>query len=176
MLTQLFCEIDDFCKEFEGIWKKHLLTTGQKRRQYESRLSMSEIMTIIAYFHLSKYRHFKGYYTEFVMKRIGDAFPNLVSYNRFVELKKSVSIPLAVYLNYCCMGTASGISFIDSTPIKVCHNLRINSNKVFKRLAKRGKTSVGWFFGFKLHLVINDRGDLLSLCSLPAISTIVTGE
>ena len=167
MLTQLFCEIDDFCQEFDSIWKQHLLNSGRKRRRCESSLSMSEIMTIIVYFHLSNYRHFKGYYTQLVMKRLNTAFPGLVSYNRFVELKKLVSIPLAVFLNTRCMGSVSGLSFIDSTSLPVCHNLRINNHKVFKGIARRGKTSVGWFYGFKVHPIVNDGGEILSCFFTP---------
>src|SRR5207249_4772829 len=60
-------------------------------------------------------------------------------------------------------GQCSGISFIDSTKISVCHNRRIWSHKVFKALAKRGETCVDWFYGFKLHLVVNDCGELLAV-------------
>ncbi len=61
------------------------------------------------------------------------------------------------------LGTNTGIGFIDSTCIKVCHNRRIKAHKVFDGIAKRGKTSVDWFYGFKLHLAINDRGELLNI-------------
>ncbi len=87
------------------------------------------------------------------------AFPDLVSYNRFIELKGSALIPLCSYLNLK-KGKVTGISFVDSTSIKVCNNRRIHSHKVFKSLAKRGKNSMGWFYGFKLHLIINDQGEL----------------
>ncbi|TYP77418.1 MULTISPECIES: IS982 family transposase [Nitrosomonas] len=60
-------------------------------------------------------------------------------------------------------GRCCGISFIDSTKISVCHNRRIGSHKVMAGFAARGKTSVDWFYGFKLHLVINDQGELLGV-------------
>ena len=69
-------------------------------------------------------------------------------------------MPLTAYL-ITQLGTCHGISFADSTAIKVCHNRRIPSNKVFAEQAKRGKTSVGWFFGFKLHLILNDEGEIV---------------
>jgi hypothetical protein len=123
-------------------------------------------MTIIVMFHASSYRNFKAYYTEQVMKHYAAAFPRLISYQRFVELMSQALVPLCGYLQ-TRKGECSGISFIDSTSLKVCHNRRINSHKVFAGRARRGKTSVDWFFGFKLHLVINDRGELLSLRLTP---------
>ncbi len=95
------------------------------------------------------------------------AFPDLISYSRFVQLMPSTLIPLCVYL-MGRRGQQSGISFIDATSIVVCHNRRIQSHKVFKGLARRGKTSTGWFYGFKLHLIINDRGELLAFQVTPA--------
>jgi hypothetical protein len=123
-------------------------------------------MTIIVLFHASSYRNFKAYYTEHAMKHYAGAFPRLVSYQRFVELMPSALVPLCGYLQ-TKKGRCSGISFIDSTSLKVCHNRRIHSHKVFEGCARRGKTSVDWFYGFKLHLVINDCGELLSLRLTP---------
>jgi hypothetical protein len=129
-------------------------------------LCLSEVMTIIVLFHSSGYRNFKTYYTQHVLKHMAGAFPRLVSYNRFVELMPSAIVPLCGYLQ-TRTGECSGISFIDSTSLKVCHNRRIHSHKVFSGCARRGKTSVDWFFGFKLHLVVNDCGELLSLRLTP---------
>jgi hypothetical protein len=123
-------------------------------------------MTIVVLFHASSYRNFKAYYTEHVMKRLAWAFPRLVSYGRFVELMPSALVPLCGYLQ-SRKGRCSGISFVDSTSLKVCHDRRIHSRRVFSGCARRGKTSVDWFFGFKLHLVINDRGELLALRLTP---------
>lgn len=89
-------------------------------------------------------------------------FPYSVSYNRFVELMQSASLPMVIFLKTCCLGEGSGIAFIDSTPIRVCKNKRIKNNKVFKDIAEVGKSTMGYFFGFKLHLVINDKGELLN--------------
>ena len=163
-ILPLFCDIDDFCLLFEPYWRARLLDTRQRRRA--SSMCLSEVMTIIVLFHASSYRNFKAYYTEQVMKHYAGAFPRLVSYNRFVELMPSALVPLCGYLQRR-KGTCSGISFVDSTSLAVCHNRRIHSHKVFAQCARRGKTSVDWFFGFKLHLVINDRGELLSLRLTP---------
>jgi hypothetical protein len=71
------------------------------------------------------------------------------------------------FLNTVCFGKCTGISFVDSTKIAVCNNKRINRNKVFKGVAKLGKNTMGWFYGFKLHLICNDRGEVLSFCLTP---------
>jgi len=164
-ILPIFCDIDDFCLLFEPLWKQRLLASG-RRRDRASALCLSEIMTIIVLFHSSAYRNFKAYYTEHVMKNLPWAFPRLVSYSRFVELMSAALVPLCGYLQ-TRKGQCSGISFVDSTSLKVCHNRRIHSHKVFQGCARRGKTSVDWFYGFKLHLVINDCGELLSLRLTP---------
>ena len=163
-ILPLFCDIDDFCLLFEPLWRRKLLETRQRNRP--STLCLSEVMTIVVLFHASSYRNFKAYYTEHVMKRYAWAFPRLVSYQRFVELMPSALVPLCGYLQ-TRKGECSGISFVDSTSLAVCHNRRIHSHKVFAGCARRGKTSVDWFFGFKLHLVTNDCGELLSLRLTP---------
>lgn len=124
-------------------------------------------MTIVIAFQDSAYRTFKDYYTRHVMLNLRSEFPQLVSYNRFVELQKTALIPLLYYL-HTRKGAVTGISFIDSTPIKVCHPKRASGNQVFEELAQWGKNSIGWYFGFKLHLVINDRGELLAFKLTPA--------
>jgi hypothetical protein len=166
-LTELFCDVDDFCQEFLPVWRKQLLSTGEVQRQRNRSLSVSEIMTILIHFHQSHYRDFKAYYTDYVLERLRREFPSLVSYTRFVEFIPSVLIPLCVYLRSQCLAKCTGISFIDSTSLAVCKNPRIHSHKVFSGLAERGKTSTGWFFGFKLHLIFNDRGELLNLMLTP---------
>ena len=166
-LVELFCAVDDFCKVFVPIWHKQMLTSGEIQRQRMRSLNVSEIMTILIHFHQSHYRDFKAYYNDYVLERLRSEFPGLVSYTRFVEYIPSVLIPLCVYLRHNCFGICTGISFMDSTSLKVCRNQRIHSHKVFAGLAERGKTSTGWFFGFKLHLIFNDRGELLNLMLTP---------
>lgn len=166
-LTELFCNVDDFCQEFLPVWRKQLLSAGEVQRQRRRSLRVSEIMTILIHFHQSHYRDFKAYYTAYVLERLRGEFPGLVSYSRFIEFIPSVLIPLCVYLRTQCLGKCTGISFIDSTSLAVCKNPRIHSHKVFSGLAERGKTSTGWFFGFKLHLIFNDRGELLNLMLTP---------
>lgn len=165
-ILPVFCDIDDFCQFFEPLWKQRLLASGERRRNRAGCLCLSEVMTIIVLFHTSSYRNFKAFYLEHVLKHYAGAFPHLVSYQRFVELMPSALVPLCGYLQ-SRKGECSGISFIDSTSLRVCHNRRIHSHKVFAGCARRGKTSVDWFYGFNLHLVINDSGELLALRLTP---------
>ena len=95
-------------------------------------------------------------------EHLSDCFPTLLSYNRFIELESRVSVLMMLLLKLCCLGKSRGVNFVDSTHLKSCDNRRIHNHKVFKGVAERGKTSIGWFYGFKLHLIINDRGEILS--------------
>lgn len=165
-LVEIFCIVDDFCKEFEPRWQQYQLDNGLRKRKRKSKMTLSEIMTIVIYFHQSNYRTFKSYYLEHVCKYHREEFPSLLSYSRFVHLMGQSIVPLTFFL-YTQRGTCTGISFIDSTSIKVCHNRRIQRNKVFRGLASRGRSTMGWFFGFKLHLVINDRGEILTFHLTP---------
>lgn len=124
-------------------------------------MHLSEIMTILVMFQLSHYKCFKDFYINSIQEIYQKEFPKLLSYNRFVELMPSAFMPLLVLI-HSLKGKETGKYFTDSTKLAVCHNLRINRNKVFKDCAKRGKTSTGWFFGFKLHLIINDKGEIMN--------------
>jgi hypothetical protein len=160
-LLELFVSVDDFCQAFLPIWEKKLLADGRKKRRRAGQLSLSEIMTILIYFHQSRYRNFKAYYKEYVCKQLRSEFPRLVSYERFVILMPAALGPLSAYLK-SLYGRCRGISFIDSTALEVCDNHRIHNHKVFEGFAKRGKGSMGWFYGLKLHLVVNDCGEILA--------------
>ena len=165
-LEELFCSVDDFCQIFETRWQHRLLKHDLQMRKRKRTLCLSEIMTILIGFHQSCYRNFKTYYLENVQIQWQSHFPKLVSYNRFVEWLPDTLVPLCAYLR-SCFGTCTGISFMDSTSLKVCHNRHIRQNRVFKDVAERGKTSVDWFFGLKLHLVINHNGELLNFQVTP---------
>ena len=164
-ITEIFCHIDDFCLDFIPKYQKLLL--GSRKRNKPSKLTLSEVMTIQVLFHLSGYRNFKTFYTGYVWVHLGSYFPDLVSYNRMVELKRDSLIPLAIYLKTHGVGPCTGISFIDSTPIRVCNNRRIHSHKVFEGLAQRGQCSIGWFYGFKLHLITADTGEIVDFMLTP---------
>ncbi len=163
-ITEVFVKVDDFCNEFEHEFKKHAITSDAsvKKRNRKATLCDSEIITILIAFHGGQFRNFKHFYIHYVCAELGDMFPKVVSYNRFIELSHRSALPFMLFLHHCCRGECTGISFIDSTKLRVCHNKRIKRNKVFKDIAKVGKSTMGWFFGFKLHLIINDKGEILS--------------
>lgn len=165
-LEELFCHVDDFCQKFEPLWQERLLEDGCKHRHRQRQLCLSEIMTIAIAFHQSHYRNFKAYYLEKVSIEWHQAFPKLVSYHRFIEWMPSILLPLSIYL-HSCFGQCTGVAVMDSTKIQVCHNRRIKRHRVFRDIGGRGKTSVDWFFGFKLHLVCNDQGELLNMAVTP---------
>jgi hypothetical protein len=167
-ITQIFCEVDDFCQQFARSWPESpLLPSMPGERLSRSRLHVSEIMTIAIAFHGSGYRTFKEFYTLCVLPHWRNAFPGLVSYTRFVELMPWGLMMLCCFLHRR-RGDMTGISFIDSTPIEVCHPSRAHAHRVFKDQVGWGKNSVGWYFGFKLHLIINERGELLAFKLTPA--------
>ncbi|MQL49208.1 IS982 family transposase [Photorhabdus khanii] len=165
-LEELYCCVDDFYQKFIPLWEQQLIENNRLKRHRAASLSLSEIMTLLILFHISHYRHFKAFYIEHVQQYLKADFPHLVSDNRIITLKKRAIIPLCAFLS-SRKEKSQGIAFIDSTKIAVCHNLRIPRNKVFEGVAQRGKTSMGGFYGFKLHLVINDCGELLSVKLTP---------
>jgi hypothetical protein len=165
-ILTVFCEIDDFCLEFEPRFNQMLIGDGKRQRNKPSAMALSEVMTIMVLFHLSGFRNLKTFYNGFVGQYLAAEFPHLSSYGRFVERQREALIPLWGYL-HLRRGNCTGISFVDATTLKVCQNLRIPRHKVFAGSAGRGQTSVGWFYGFKLHLIINDCGEILS-CYLTA--------
>lgn len=160
-ITDIFCTVDEFCVEFEKFIQPFLIGNPPKKKP---KMSNSEIITIMILFQLSGFRTFKHFYMYYVQKHMQAEFPQTVSYNRFTELMQSNLMALTMFAKTCALGNCSGISFVDSTPIKVCGNKRIKRNKVFKDVANVGKSTMGWFYGFKLHIVINDKGEILSFC------------
>ena len=123
-------------------------------------------MTILILFHSSSFQNLKHFYL-FVRTHMQKDFPHTVSYNRFVGLQRKVCIPLAIFLRTKSLGQCTGISFVDSTPIQSCHIKREKQHKTFKGFARKGKSTLGWFYGFKLHLIINDKGELLDFLLTP---------
>lgn len=165
-LTELFCLMDDFCRLFEPAWEQRLLASGKKKRKRRSELSLSELMTLAVLFHQLRFRQFKIFYRDYACRHLGAEFPKLPSYNRCVELMPRCAIPLAALFE-ALKGQCDGISIADATPLAVCDNKRIPRHRVFKDHAGRGKTSMGWFYGFKLHAIINSKGELIRLKLTP---------
>ena len=160
-LESVFCHVDDFCDKFMPVFEQQLITDGLRKRRRHSRMAMSECMTIVIAFHQSNYRDFKNFYLGHVSMYWKEYFPKLLSYTRFLEIMPSLIVPMCAYFE-TVKGKPTGIAFVDSTSLKVCHNIRIPRHKVFADSAKRGKGTMGWFYGFKLHLLVNHVGEIIS--------------
>src|SRR5512143_2208006 len=165
-LTELFYLRDDFCRRFEPAWQQRQLTSGAQKRRRHTTLSLSELMTLIVLFHQLRFRQFKRFYLDYVCRHLRAAFPTLPSYPRCVELLPRCAAPLAALFE-ALKGACDGISIVDATSLAVCDNRRIARHRVFQGCARRGKTSMGWFYGFKLHAIINSRGELIRLTLTP---------
>jgi hypothetical protein len=164
-ITQIFVDVDDFVKDLDHFaMKKQLLGDVVPRRNRKMQLSLSEMMTIYIGFHLSHHTNFKHYYNDFLCVHYWHLFPGLVSYERFNQAQNRIFMPLMMYLQSRCLGQCTGISYVDSTTLEVCHIKREKQHKVFKGFAQKSKSTMGWYYGFKLHLIINDRGEILSFC------------
>jgi hypothetical protein len=144
-ITETFCSIDDSCAVFEPAFRKKQISNGKKLRNRKSIMSSSEVITNTVLFHLSGIRTFKHFYIFYVQVYLKKEFPNTVSYNRFVELMQANVMALSLYMKTCCLGEFTGISFVDSTPLRACKNKQISQNKVFKNIATIGKSTMGWF-------------------------------
>lgn len=161
-LIEIFCILDEFCKYLEPELKKHTIDIpGKVRRNRPPRMSDSEIMLILVIFHTYRFRDLKSFYLGYVCRHMQKDFPHVLSYNRFVERQMRVGIHLLLFLQTCTLGQCTGISIIDSTPLIACHIKREHNHKTMKGWAAKGKCTMGWFYGFKLHLVINDKGEII---------------
>ena len=122
-LVEIFYLVDEFCKGFDKIKEGHILhkDCSKKSRKRSFRMTDSEVINIMIYFHLGGYREFKHFYINHIQVHCKGDFSQTVSYNRFVELQQKALLPMTVFLQLCCLGKCTGISFIDSTPLRVCH-------------------------------------------------------
>ena len=161
-IIEIFCILDEFCKYFSPELKKHRLSVpGKRHRNRPCLMSDSEIMTILVLFHTRHFRDLKSFYLGYVCQHMRREFPHTVSYNRFVERQAQVGLLLLLFLQTCALGKCTGISIIDSTPLVSCHIKREKQHRTMRGWAAKGKCTMGWFYGFKLHLVINERGEII---------------
>ena len=167
-VTEFYCMADDFCKEFTLQQEKYMIDDKKtKHRNEPNRMSEAEIMVILILFHSGGLHCFKHCYKEYVCKHLKLLFPRQISYNRFVELEREVLVPIIIFIKIVLQGSCTGISFADSTLLHVCRNQRILIHKTFEGFAERGKCLIGWFFRFKLHLIISDKGKIFNFMFTP---------
>jgi len=165
-LIEIFFNADDFAKKFQPLLESYQLEKhkNKSKARWKPSLSYAEMMTILIVYHHSGFKNFKTYYIKVVLNGgLSSYFPAAPSYNRFIELIPRLLFYMWYFLKLLCIASdRNGLYFIDSTKLPVCHNRRIHSHKVFKDIAARGKTSVGFFYGLKLHIVINTVGELIA--------------
>lgn len=178
-IITVFFLIDNFCKIFEN-WEKNNLLPSAKTRQREGNLTLSELLALVLFFYLSPCRDFKNYYLYYIPFKYPNYF-KLVSYSRIIQLWQRLILPISIIM-YMLTGERTGIYFVDSTKLAICHNKRTSNNRVFKRMAKGGVSSYGYFLGFKLHLIINNKGEIMAIkitkgnkSDLSAILTLTKG-
>lgn len=159
-IIALYCLISDFCKIYHE-WEKQKLIPTQKQRERQGNLTLAELLTIVLYFYFSKYMDFKSYYLTCLPYKYKGYF-NLPSYSRIIQLMPRLMLPLTILI-HCLRGEETGIYYIDSTKLAICHNKRTKTNRVFGKIARIGKSSYGWFMGFKLHLIINNKGEVMAV-------------
>ena len=163
-LIEIFCQVDDFVIHLERLVDTPLLGAPSPHAVNKPALSHSEMMTIEILYHLSGYKCFEYYYIQAVENGcLREYFPDAPSYSRFVYLKPRILPLMVLYLQCCSLGMLCGLYYADSTTMKVCNNRRIHSHRVFRGKAQRGKGSMGWFFGFKLFLVVNAFGEIVKV-------------
>ncbi len=168
-VTEIYCMADDFCKEFTLQQEKYMIKDMKTmHRNKPNRMSDAEIMVILILFHSGGFRCFKHYYKEYVCKTSETPFfPRQVSYNRFVELEKEVLLLMTIFIKKYCWEPVPASVSLTPLPYVYVKNQRILIHKTFEGLAERGRCSMGWFFGFKLHLIINDKGEILNFMFTP---------
>ncbi len=158
--TELFYFIDEFCNYIEKALKERTIAHRKKATRLPG-LTHAEIITIILLFQRSPYKNFKYFYKAYQVLYPRE-FPRMPSYERFVILQQRV-LPLLAVLLDCLFVRDDNVGFIDSTPLTVCHNKRISRHKVCKGFAEIGRSTKGWFYGIKLHIIIDRKGNLMNI-------------
>jgi len=166
-LIELFCDIDDLYQNFLDYQKSKGL--GSSRRPTRTlQLTGPEIASILVAYHYSGYKCFEYYYKQLILGHYADCFPEAPSYECFLSyIPKAIDLMVLWLLLTISRSRRTGLYFADSKTLQVCHLRREKSHKVFKDFARKGKSSMGWFYGFKLHLVINNLGEIMSLSITP---------
>ena len=159
-IVALYVCIDDFSKIYEE-WEQKKLIRTTKNRKREGKLSMSKKLLIVVLYHLEGFKNFKYYYKYTVEIKYKTIFKEVLCYDRFIQIMPNLLLPLSILLQFL-FGKARGIYFLDTTKLSIYHSMREKRNKVFGKIAEKGKTSMGRFFRFKMHMIINDIGQIMA--------------
>ena len=161
-LIALYFEVDNLVIAYKKYQKRKGRLPVQKQGRRPA-LNGAEICTVLVAYHFSGYKCFEYYYKNSIQKHFKDCFPDAPSYECFLSYIPRVTDMMYLWLLYSCsQSKRTGLYFIDSKKLEVCHLKREKSNRVFKDYARKGKSSMGWFYGLKIHLVINNLGQIIS--------------
>lgn len=160
-ITALFCTIDDFFIKFESTYLKFLKQNQYFKRIRPSKLSLSEIIFIAIYYKSSQFNNFKAFFFS-LKNHQRQWFKYLPCYQRMTHLISMHQLALHALHTDLMKDKQSDYLWIDSTMLPVCKNQRITRHKSLSEIATRGKSSMGWFFGCKLHVAMNADGDMVS--------------
>lgn len=166
-LVTIFCQVDDFCKLYKEYAQENLLpfeNIGCVKGKRQRNMTTSEVMSVLIYYGScsESFKTLSAFY-EYTYDELKSAFPGLLSYGRIIELKQEIMIPMTSLL-VSIFSECSGISYVDSTAIHACHVKREHSHRVLKDIAAKGKTTYGWFYGTKLHAILNEFSELVYCC------------
>lgn len=160
-LTTLFCTIDDFFLKFEPVYYQFLKQQKTCSRVRCASLNISEIVFIVIWYKCSHFTNFKAFFTS-LNNHHRSLFQGIPCYERMIYLIKRHHLALHALHFYLMKGCEQPYLWIDSTSLPVCKNQRIQRHKALIQIATRGKSSMGWFFGCKLHVIMNASGHLVS--------------
>lgn len=161
-LIEIFITCDDFDKSYE-LWQRQRSLGGDSCYTRIPAICDSEVLSLLVFYHWSGYKNFQYFYERFALIYLIDYFPTMPSYSRFVELIPRQAMKMFILLKVqSLMSQRTGVYIVDSKKLPVCHNKRIHSNKVFEGFASRGKSSTGWYYGLKIHLIINQLGEIVN--------------
>ena len=154
-ITALFVCIDD------------LVVSDERKVGRKSVLSQSEMLTILIFGTLLlQTKRLKSIY-QLIQHHYKDCFPVLPDYSNFVRHSHRL-IPKLIEVLSQSLDTGVNIGFADSTMLPVCKPVRADRHKVAQGVAAFGKNHQGWHYGFKLHAMVNDRGQFCSFYFTPA--------
>jgi len=168
-LYHIFDRIDDLLKAMSISLRRKLLADLKPKGGRPSGLSLPAILTLGIFRFATGVKDVKHYHRKLVSSYSQELgrIPNYGNFNALMNQATPYVIFLLEWICYSNKSTSNGAYFLDATSLKVCENKRIFDHKVCEDIAQRGKSSMGWFFGFKLHVVCDSLGRLVSLLITP---------
>lgn len=177
LLIAIFCFVDDFHEHILTLLRPALIRPHQQHPPLKRRnLSTTELVSLALFFQFTGHRSWRDFY-KYIKTHYRQDFPDLPSYRNFVAAMNALS-PYAVILlqAFCALfrqtTPATAAKFADSTNLPVCSIKREFSHQVMKLFATKSKTTMGWFYGLRLHVLCNELMQILEC----RITTATVGE